>query len=66
MEGKMKLRSMTIDLTKTKKVSKERGIHCIAIHCYFFIVWFLDSSLLDALRKSKDAGIKEGQRISPN
>lgn len=62
----MKLRSMTIDLTKTKKFTKEKGIHCIAIHCYFLIIWFLDSSLLDTIRKSHDAGIKEGQRISPN
>ena len=64
--SKMKLRSMTIDLTKTKKFSKEKGIHCIAVHCYFFIIWFLDSSLLVAIRKSHDAGIKEGQRINPN
>jgi len=66
----MKLRSMTIDLTRTKKFGREKGIHCIAYHCYFFILWFLDSSLLEALRKSRQVGVqeglKEGQRISPN
>lgn len=59
-------RSIVLDFTKTKKFGREKGKHSTVYHCYFFIVWILKDSLLDAFKKNRELGMRDGQKYNPN
>jgi len=60
------VKSIVIDIKKSKKIKREIGKHCTVYYLYFIIVWFVDKNLLDMLKDARNIGIQEGQKISNN
>ena len=62
----MKIKSIVIDFKKTKVFEKEKGVHCIIYKLYFIRIWLLDDTILEMVKKSHDAGLREARQIYKN
>jgi len=62
----MKTKSIVFEFTKTKKFGREIGKYSTVWHFYFFIVFRMNMTVLDALKKNRELGAREGQKINLN
>lgn len=62
----MRIKSIAIDFKRTKNFKREVGIHCIVYNMFLFRLWLLDDTLIEMIKKSHNAGLKEARQIFKN
>lgn len=62
----MRVKSVIIDLRKSRKINREVGRFCVVYNLYFLTVWFVDRDFLSMIKQSHENGRREGQQILKN